>query len=73
LSRVRYVKRGEFVTIAPGEKFGLQCCDCGLVHDVVIRRAPMESIQIAFWRNPRKTSARRRARKSNPTNQENKS
>ena len=63
MSRVQTVKRGEFIAIIPGEKFGLECCGCGLVHDVLIRRAPMDAVEIAFWRNNRKTSARRRAQK----------
>ena len=46
------------------DKFRLACCDCGLVHDMVIAtRTKGQVIGVAVERNNRATSARRRGMK----------
>lgn len=46
------------------DKFRLSCCDCGLVHDMVIAtRTKGQLIGVAVARNERATSARRRGMK----------
>lgn len=51
--------------IKSGQPFRLACCDCGLVHDVVVVREG-KSLGIAAKRNARATAARRRKHKQSP-------
>lgn len=63
--RYRTLKDGEGVTVLNRIPFKFACCDCGLVHDVVIvasgKRVKRE-IGLAVKRNKRSTAARRRAK-----------
>ncbi|RKY39858.1 MAG: hypothetical protein DRP85_09490 [Candidatus Makaraimicrobium thalassicum] len=66
-SKFRDLKDGEPLTLpyhqAHGQKgvtFHFACCDCGLVHNVVI--LPLRTrVKIYFWRDNRRTANRRRA------------
>jgi hypothetical protein len=60
--RARYVQRrdGEGFEILSGEIYRLACCDCGLVHDVVIVSQDAKPVGIAARRNNRATAQRRR-------------
>lgn len=40
--------------------FRFACCDCGLVHDMVIAAATQKEVGLAVRRNKRATAARRR-------------
>jgi hypothetical protein len=56
---------GEGSTVPAGQKFKFACCDCGLVHDMVL--VPDENgkeIGIAVQRNKRATGQRRRQMKA---------
>ncbi|MCK5609987.1 hypothetical protein KAR91_49395 [Candidatus Pacearchaeota archaeon] len=57
----KYIQRvdGEGWEVKPGEIFRLACCDCGLVHDVIIVEEDGE-IGMAAKRNNRATGQRRR-------------
>lgn len=58
--RATYKQRrdGEGFTIKRGELFRLACCDCGLVHDMVL--TGRGHIGVAAKRNNRATAQRRR-------------
>jgi hypothetical protein len=56
---------GEGFTVPKGEKWRFACCDCGLVHDVVLVPGRKE-IGMAVRRNNRAT-AQRRKRKADAT------
>jgi len=61
----RYVKRenGEGWTIRNREPFRVACCDCGLVHNIVIASLDKRKgavLGIAAERNERATAAKRR-------------
>ena len=58
----KYVQRkdGESWAINSGEITRLACCDCGLVHDLVLVSNDEEPIGIAVRRNNRATAQRRR-------------
>lgn len=59
--RYRNLKDGEGVEFKSREVFKLACCDCGLVHDVVLVASPRgRKIGLALRRNKRATAARRR-------------
>lgn len=51
---------GEGVAFRSGERFKFACCDCGLVHDMVIV-ARGRKVGMAVKRNKRSTAAKRRA------------
>jgi hypothetical protein len=53
------MKDGEGVARRSGELFKFACCDCGLVHDVVIV-ARGKDIGFAVRRNKRATAQKRR-------------
>ena len=57
----RYIQRkdGEGWTVQPGQVFKLACCDCGLVHQVVIVIEDGK-VGIAAKRDARATGQRRR-------------
>lgn len=58
----RYVQRydGEGFTVPVNEIYRLACCDCGLVHDVVITSEDGQPVGMAVRRNNRATAQRRR-------------
>jgi hypothetical protein len=59
--RYRVLVDGEGVSFRSKELFKLVCCDCGLVHDVVLVGSKHgRSIGLAMRRNKRATTARRR-------------
>jgi hypothetical protein len=51
---------GVGVEMTPNEVFRFVCCDCGLVHDMVIATVSKKPFGLAVRRNKRATSARRR-------------
>jgi hypothetical protein len=53
------LKDGEGLDLRSGELWKLACCDCGLVHDVVIV-AKGKAIGFALRRNKRATAQKRR-------------
>lgn len=55
----RVMKDGEGVELRSGERWKFACCDCGLVHDMVIV-ARGKNIGLALKRNKRATAAKRR-------------
>lgn len=61
----RYVQRtdNEGWVVTPGEVFKIACCDCGLVHQVVIV-VEGGKVGIAARRDRRATGQRRRKRES---------
>jgi hypothetical protein len=61
---MRYITRtdGEGWSVKSKQKFRIACCDCGLVHDMVLV-AGRGVVGIASERNNRATAARRRKRK----------
>jgi hypothetical protein len=61
-AKYRVLEDGEGVSFRSREKFKLACCDCGLVHDVVLV-ASKSWIGLALRRNKRATAAQRRKRK----------
>jgi hypothetical protein len=50
---------GEGIAFKSGERFRFACCDCGLVHDMVLV-AKGKDIGMAVKRNARSTAAMRR-------------
>jgi hypothetical protein len=52
---------------ALGAEFQFECCDCGLVHDIEIRKFKGK-FQIRLFRNRRSTSASRRERRKHRRN-----
>ena len=62
MPRVKRLKDGEGIAFKAGEIFRLACCDCGLVHDMVLVIAEEEPDQVglALRRNNRATAAMRR-------------
>lgn len=58
----KYVQRldGEGFTINSGELTRIACCDCGLVHDMVLVSEDGKPIGVAAKRNNRATAQRRR-------------
>lgn len=62
-SRYETITDGDGLTIKNREVFKLACCDCGLVHDVVVVAGGIrkgKDIGLAMRRNKRATSQRRR-------------
>lgn len=62
----RYVQRhdGEGWTKKSGVVFKMECCDCGLVHQVVVLAGkPWQLVGLAAKRDNRATGQRRRKRK----------
>lgn len=55
----KQVKDGEFVPLAPIQKWA--CCDCGLVHVVVLRLSG-KRLGLQFWRDQRATDTLRKKR-----------
>lgn len=63
MSATKVLKDGEGVSFRSKEIFRLACCDCGLVHDVVlVAGGSGRTVGLALRRNKRATSARRRKR-----------
>lgn len=64
--RAKFIQRtdGEGFTVPNNERFLLACCDCGLVHDVVLVAETEGPIGMAVRRNPRATLQRRKSRKA---------
>lgn len=54
------MKDGEGIELNPNEIFKFACCDCGLVHDVVIATRGKSPIGFALRRNKRATGQKRR-------------
>jgi len=48
------------IALEPNKVFRFACCECGLVHDVVIATRGKSEIGFAVRRNKRATAARRR-------------
>jgi len=51
---------GEGIELRSNEVFKFACCDCGLVHDVVIATKRVQAIGFAVRRNKRATAMKRR-------------
>ena len=68
MPRTRYTQRqdGKAWTIPSGSIHRMACCDCGLVHDMVLVSEDGKPIGIAVRRNNRATAARRRIYKKPP-------
>jgi hypothetical protein len=63
MSRYKSLRDGEGTEVLNRVPFRLACCDCGLVHDVVVVAAGKrvrKEIGFAVKRNNRATAARRR-------------
>lgn len=62
MARARYIQRfdGEGFEIPSGTIYRLSCCDCGLVHDIVIVSHDRKPVGFAAKRNNRSTAQRRR-------------
>lgn len=60
--KYKVLKDFEAITLKSDEIFKFACCDCGLVHNVVIV-ARGRDIGFAVHRNKRATAAKRRKRK----------
>lgn len=58
--KYRQRQNNEGWTETSGQAFRLACCDCGLVHDVVLVKGRGKEIGIAARRNNRATAQRRR-------------
>ncbi len=66
MARFQDIKDGEPITLEYRQAQGLKggsmnfaCCDCGLVHNVVIM--PLKTrVRLYFWRDNRRTANRRR-------------
>lgn len=66
MSKFEDIKDGEPVTIKyrqafkqKGANMNFACCDCGLVHNIVIM--PLKTrVRLYFWRDNRRTANRRR-------------
>jgi hypothetical protein len=54
------MKDGVGITMPANRIFRFACCDCGLVHDMVIAAAGRREVGLAVRRNKRATAARRR-------------
>ena len=64
----RYIQRqdGEGFVIPKDEVFRLACCDCGLVHDIVISYDEKSNeLGMATKRNNRATAQRRKSKENN--------
>ena len=63
--RYHQANDGEPIKVARVDKsewaLKLACCDCGLVHKVLIEHAGVE-LTMRAWRDPRATAAKRRKR-----------
>lgn len=61
---MKYKQRtdGEGFEIPSNTLYRIACCDCGLVHDVVIVSNDRKPVGIAFRRNNRATAQKRRKR-----------
>lgn len=51
---------GEGISLPANAVFLFACCDCGLVHDVVVATRGKSDFGLAVRRNKRATAARRR-------------
>lgn len=60
MSRYHYLVDGEGVQLKSKEKFRFACCDCGLVHNVVIVSGTRGAIGLAMERNKRATTMKRK-------------
>jgi len=62
--KARYIQRfdGEGFTIPSGKIYRIACCDCGLVHDIVLVSEDRKDIGFAGRRN-RSTAQKRRIQK----------
>lgn len=67
VSRYTQLVDGVGVAMPANEIFKFSCCDCGLVHDVVIAAGRRREIGLAVRRNKRATAAKRRAGKFKTT------
>jgi hypothetical protein len=54
------MRDGDGVSLRSGRVFQLRCCDCSLVHDVVIKSGKGGWIGLALRRNKRVTAIRRK-------------
>lgn len=61
----KYIQRtdGEGWSQPSGEIWRMACCDCGLVHDMILVSEDGGEIGIAAKRNKRATAQRRRKKK----------
>ena len=60
----KYTQRldGEYWFITREEIFRIACCDCGLVHDIIVVEEEDGKLTMAARRNNRATGQRRRRR-----------
>lgn len=61
LTKFTQRRDGEGFAVPSGAVFRLACCDCGLVHDVVLVSEDNKPVGIAAARNHRATRQRRRS------------
>lgn len=61
MSRYHVLTDCEGVKLESGIPFRFACCDCALVHDIVIVSTDEKPVGFAVKRNKRATSARRRS------------
>lgn len=67
--RFKDIKDGETITLNYRQALGMKggnmnfaCCDCGLVHNIVVM--PLKTrVRLYFWRDNRRTANHRRAKK----------
>lgn len=60
MKRYQQIIDGEGFEMLSGEVYRLACCDCGLVHDMVIVSHDEKPVGIAMRRNKKATTKRRK-------------
>jgi hypothetical protein len=60
VSRYKVLKDCEGIELKSSEAFKFACCDCGLVHNIVVVSQDSKSVGFAVKRNKRATTFRRR-------------
>jgi uncharacterized Zn finger protein len=58
-NRYRQEQDGVPFEMPKGAIYRIACCDCGLVHDVIVRNK-RDTVRVTAWRNNRSTGQRRR-------------
>lgn len=66
MSRYKTLADAEGIELESGKPFRFACCDCGLVHDVVIVSQDGKPVGFAVRRNKRATGQRRRVIEKQP-------
>ena len=60
MARYTWRTDGEGFPIPSGQPYRLKCCDCGLVHEIVLVSEDGKAIGVAAMRHNRATAAARR-------------